>query len=430
MATSSDADVVVSIHRAAAHCDAVKMALLFERTVPRDAADFEERVACWEAMRETSYVHVADGAAVGGVRALVGVTCGDGATTRLVLGAGAERDVTETDVSATALPRGMSPREAHLWLDPVERACGCDTAACAVAAHAATEGVVRRRRRVATATARLSDETLPLEPLDVVDAEAHALQFAALDSASHYSAGVVSVETRSAFDANVRATWLTIVRRYAGTPRDALYGDKLFVVRDRRDGATGTIVGMAHFNVVRAVSKRASPEVNIAQLCVWPTYQGNGVGTRMLALAERVARSLAVPRVVLTLQVHVRNYAAVALYKRHGFKAASLIAARDSAYKYFQRYVDSSDGATTTTAPPPPPARRATTTTTATLPPPRRQTRPTELDPVKDRAAYEEANRVGVEREAAVAAMYAALERPRQKKTTTTTTTTKAQPPL
>ena len=80
-----------------------------------------------------------------------------------------------------------------------------------------------------------------------------------------------------------------------------------------------TAWGLEEFATLRAycITSIAAGEAHILNLCVDPSYQGLGLGGRLLGRMLDLARKRQVERVVL--EVRPSNEQAMALYRRHGF---------------------------------------------------------------------------------------------------------------
>lgn len=80
-----------------------------------------------------------------------------------------------------------------------------------------------------------------------------------------------------------------------------------------------TAWGLEEFATLRAycIASMAAGEAHILNLCVDPSYQGLGLGGRLLGCVLTLARQRQVEQVLL--EVRPSNGAAVALYRRHGF---------------------------------------------------------------------------------------------------------------
>lgn len=80
-----------------------------------------------------------------------------------------------------------------------------------------------------------------------------------------------------------------------------------------------TAWGLEEFATLRAycITSIAAGEAHILNLCVDPSYQGLGLGSRLLGRMLDLARKRQVERVVL--EVRPSNEQAMALYRRHGF---------------------------------------------------------------------------------------------------------------
>lgn len=80
-----------------------------------------------------------------------------------------------------------------------------------------------------------------------------------------------------------------------------------------------TAWGLEEFATLRAycITSIAAGEAHILNLCVDPSYQGLGLGGRLLGRMLELARKRQVERVLL--EVRPSNEQAMALYHRHGF---------------------------------------------------------------------------------------------------------------
>lgn len=80
-----------------------------------------------------------------------------------------------------------------------------------------------------------------------------------------------------------------------------------------------TAWGLEEFATLRAycITSIAAGEAHILNLCVDPSYQGLGLGGRLLGRMLDLARKRQVERVLL--EVRPSNEQAMALYHRHGF---------------------------------------------------------------------------------------------------------------
>ena len=80
-----------------------------------------------------------------------------------------------------------------------------------------------------------------------------------------------------------------------------------------------TAWGLEEFGTLRAycITSIAAGEAHILNLCVDPSYQGLGLGGRLLGRMLELARKRQVERVLL--EVRSSNEQAMALYHRHGF---------------------------------------------------------------------------------------------------------------
>ena len=80
-----------------------------------------------------------------------------------------------------------------------------------------------------------------------------------------------------------------------------------------------TAWGLEEFAALRAycIASMAAGEAHILNLCVDPSYQGLGLGGRLLGRVIELARQRQVERVLL--EVRPSNEQAMALYHRHGF---------------------------------------------------------------------------------------------------------------
>jgi len=80
-----------------------------------------------------------------------------------------------------------------------------------------------------------------------------------------------------------------------------------------------TAWGLEEFATLRAycITSIAAGEAHILNLCVDPSYQGLGLGGRLLGRMLHLARKRQVERVLL--EVRPSNEQAMALYHRHGF---------------------------------------------------------------------------------------------------------------
>ncbi|MGB2942660.1 MAG: ribosomal protein S18-alanine N-acetyltransferase [Candidatus Macondimonas sp.] len=80
-----------------------------------------------------------------------------------------------------------------------------------------------------------------------------------------------------------------------------------------------TAWGLEEFGTLRAycITSIAAGEAHILNLCVDPSYQGLGLGGRLLGRMLELARKRQVERVLL--EVRPSNEQAMALYHRHGF---------------------------------------------------------------------------------------------------------------
>jgi ribosomal protein S18 acetylase RimI-like enzyme len=69
------------------------------------------------------------------------------------------------------------------------------------------------------------------------------------------------------------------------------------------------------------VYRTGLPSARLYTLAVAPHLQGNGLGRRLLAAAERAARRR--DRTALRLEVRLRNRAARAMYEQRGYRAVA-----------------------------------------------------------------------------------------------------------
>jgi len=65
-------------------------------------------------------------------------------------------------------------------------------------------------------------------------------------------------------------------------------------------------------------NRRNTESAYISNISVLPTFQGNGIGTRLLLECAQYARQLGYG--FIDLNVDQRNISAIALYVKHGFK--------------------------------------------------------------------------------------------------------------
>lgn len=104
------------------------------------------------------------------------------------------------------------------------------------------------------------------------------------------------------------------------------------------DGTDATPVGMV--NCVEGFSTFAcKPLVNVHDFAVMPSHRRQGIGEKMLAFVEKIARDRGACK--LTLEVLEGNVGARSLYQRSGFADYQLGQAMGSA-KFMQKYLQES----------------------------------------------------------------------------------------
>ena len=86
------------------------------------------------------------------------------------------------------------------------------------------------------------------------------------------------------------------------------YYDSHIILRDRKP------IGLLKMGVVTL--KSAKKSLHISQLQILPTYQGQGIGSKVLTVVKKRALQLQLP---ITLNVLLKNPAR-GLYLRHGFQ--------------------------------------------------------------------------------------------------------------
>jgi GNAT superfamily N-acetyltransferase len=112
----------------------------------------------------------------------------------------------------------------------------------------------------------------------------------------------------------------------------------VFSVLAFADGANETPVGLA--NCIEGFSTFAcKPLVNVHDFAVLPNYRRQGIGEKMLAFVEKVAKERGACK--LTLEVLQGNVGAKKLYVRAGFADYQLDDAMGSA-QFMQKYLKAS----------------------------------------------------------------------------------------